>query len=84
MPPKKKLAAVRTMVATGRTRQVRGDILVPIEFEMSIQLPDRYIRKDEIPAQANGPSTTGFNGETIPRLAHTETIDLAIAYRIHQ
>ena len=59
------LSAVKTIVATGRTQQVRGNNLVPIEFEMSIQLPDKYIRKDEIPAQANGPSTTGFNGETL-------------------
>ena len=31
----KKLAAVKTIVATGRTRQVRGDNLVPIEFEIA-------------------------------------------------
>ena len=29
-----KLAAVKTVLATGRTRQVRGENLVPIEFEM--------------------------------------------------
>ena len=61
----KKLAAVRTVVATGRTRQVRGDNLVPIEFEIAIELPDKYVRKDEIPAQESGPTTTGFNGETL-------------------
>jgi hypothetical protein len=60
----KKLAAVRTVVATGRTRQVRGDNLVPIEFEIAIELPDKYVRKDEIPAQESGPTSTGFNGET--------------------
>jgi hypothetical protein len=59
----KKLAAVRTVIATGRTRQVRGDNLVPIEFEIAIELPDKYVRKDEIPAQESGPTTTGFNGE---------------------
>jgi hypothetical protein len=61
----KKLTAVRSIVATGRTRQVRGDNLVPIEFEIAIELPDKYVRKDEIPAQESGPTTSGFNGETL-------------------
>jgi hypothetical protein len=61
----KKLAAVKTLVATGRTRQVRGDNLVPIEFEITIELPDKYVRKDEIPAQDSGPTTTGFSGDTL-------------------
>ena len=61
----KKLAAVRTILATGRTRQVRGDNLVPIEFEIAIELPDKYARKDEIPAQESGPTLTGFSGETL-------------------
>ena len=60
----KKLTAVKTMVATGRTRQVRGDNLVPIEFEIALELPDKYARKDEIPAQESGPTITGYNGET--------------------
>jgi hypothetical protein len=60
-----KLTAVKTLVATGRTRQVRGDNLVPIEFEIAIELPDKYIRKDEIPAQESGPTLSGFNGETL-------------------
>ncbi len=51
----KKLTAVKTLVATGRTRQIRGDNLVPIEFEIALELPDRYVRKDEIPAQESGP-----------------------------
>src|SRR6185503_12801356 len=57
----KKLAAVKTLVATGRTRQVRGENLVPIEFEIAMELPDKYVRKDEIPAQESEPSTVGFN-----------------------
>src|SRR4051812_4982432 len=61
----KKLAAVKSLIATGRTRQVRGDSLVPIEFEIAIELPDKYVRKDEIPAQESGPTTTGFTGETL-------------------
>jgi hypothetical protein len=61
-----KLAGVKSLVATGRTRQVRGDNLVPIEFEIAMELPDRYVRKDEVPAQESGPTTVGFNaGELI-------------------
>lgn len=51
---------VTTFVATGRTERVRGNNLVPIEFELDIELPDKYIRTDEVPAQANGPTSTGF------------------------
>jgi hypothetical protein len=61
----KKLAAVKSLVATGRTRQVRGDTLVPIEFEIAIELPDKYLRRDEIPAQESGPTVSGFSGDTL-------------------
>jgi hypothetical protein len=64
----KKLAAVKTLVATGRTRQVRGDNLVPIEFEIYVELPDKYVRKDEVPAQESGPTTVGFNGDSLIQL----------------
>ena len=61
----KKLTAVKTVTATGRTRQVRGENLVPIEFEIFIELPDKYVRKDEIPAQESGPNASGFNGDEL-------------------
>ena len=64
----KRLNAVKSFVATGRTRQVRGDNLVPIEFEISVELPDKYVRRDEIPAQESGPTSTGFNGEELIQL----------------
>ena len=64
----KKLAAVKTVVATGRTRQIRGNNLVPIEFEIAIELPDKYVRKDEIPAQKSDPTTSGFNGDELLQL----------------
>src|SRR4051812_8824676 len=64
----KKLTAVRTIVATGRTRQVRGNNLVPIEFEIPIELPDKYMRKEEIRAQEGGPTPVGFTGEELLRL----------------
>jgi hypothetical protein len=60
-----KLAAVRSFTTTGRTRRVQGNNLVPIEFEMLVELPDKYLRKDEIPAQESDPTTTGFNGATL-------------------
>lgn len=60
-----KLSAVKSFTATGRTRQVRGDNLVPIEFEVFVALPDKYVRKDEVPAQESGPTATGFNGEEL-------------------
>src|SRR5262245_52151468 len=61
----KKLAAVKSFVATGRTRQVRGNNLVPIEFEINCELPDKFVRKDEIPAQDTDPTTLGFSGEEL-------------------
>jgi hypothetical protein len=60
-----RIAAVKTFVVTGRTRQIRGNNLVPIEFEIQVELPDKYARRDEFPAQDNGPSTIGFNGDTL-------------------
>ncbi len=61
----KALSAVKAFVATGRTRQIRGQNLVPIEFEIACELPDKYVRKDEVPAQESEPTTSGFNGEAL-------------------
>lgn len=58
-----KLAAVKSFVATGRTRQIRGNNLVPIEFEILCELPDKYVRRDEVPAQETGLTSSGFNGD---------------------
>ena len=60
-----KLAELQSLVATGRTQRVRGNNLVPIEFEIAIELPDKYVRKDEVPAEESGPTTTGFTGSEI-------------------
>ena len=60
-----KIAGVKTFIATGRTRQVRGDNLVPIEFEIQAELPDKYSRRDEFPAQDAGPVTSGFVGDEL-------------------
>ena len=61
----KRITAVKTIVSTGRTQQVQGDNLVPIEFEILIELPDKYLRTDEIPARESGPTRRGFNGDAL-------------------
>ncbi len=61
----KKLASVRSFTATGRTRQIRGNNLVPIEFEINCELPDKFVRTDEFPAQDADPTTLGFNGDDL-------------------
>jgi hypothetical protein len=60
-----KIAGVKTFIANGRTRQVRGENLVPIEFEIQAELPDKYSRRDEFPAQDAGPVTSGFAGDAL-------------------
>ena len=60
-----KLTAVTSVLATGRTQRVRGDNLVPIEFEIAIELPDKYVRKDEVPAEESDPTSTGFAGSEV-------------------
>ena len=59
------LSAVKSFVATGRTRQIRGNNLVPIEFEVACELPSKYVRRDEVPAQESEPTTSGFNGDAL-------------------
>jgi len=63
-----RISGVKTIVATGRTRQIRGDNLVPIEFEIQTELPDKYSRRDEFPAQDAGPATSGFNGDRLVQI----------------
>jgi len=38
------LDGVKTLTAAGRTKRVRGNNLVPIEFELGIEFPDKYFR----------------------------------------
>ncbi len=64
----KRLTAVKTVVATGQTRQVRGENLIPIEFEINIELPDKYSRRDETPAVESGYTTSGFSGDGLIQL----------------
>lgn len=63
-----KLAAVQSLTASGRTRRVRGNNLVPIEFEIFLQLPDKYLRADESPFEETDPTSSGFNGDALIQL----------------
>jgi len=60
-----KLAQIKTLTASGRTKRIRGNNLVPIEFETLIELPDKYVRIDEFPAEDTDPTSAGFNGEAL-------------------
>jgi hypothetical protein len=60
-----RLTAVRSFVATGRTRQVQGNNLVAIEVQLAWEAPDKFVRTDEFPAQDREPVTTGFNGAAL-------------------
>ena len=60
-----KLAAIRTLIARGQTRRLRGNNVVPILFEMNLELPDKYLRKDESPAENSDPTSLGFNGNDL-------------------
>jgi len=59
------LEGIKTLTASGRTKRVRGNNLVPIEFELGIELPDKYFRKDEFPAEETDPTSLGFNGDSL-------------------
>jgi hypothetical protein len=61
----KRIAGIKTIVASGATRQLQGDNLIPILFEINIELPDKYVRTDEIPARESGPNSRGFNGDAL-------------------
>jgi hypothetical protein len=60
-----KLASLKTLAASGRTRRVRGNNLVPIEFEILLEIPDKYVRIDEFPAEDTDPTSAGFNGDAL-------------------
>ena len=51
----KKLGAIKSFVASGQTRQIRGDNLVPIVFEINVAVESGY-------------STSGFNGDGLVQM----------------
>ena len=60
-----KLASLQSLLVTGRTQRIRGNNQVPIEFEIAIELPDKFVRKDEVLAEESGPTATGFAGDEL-------------------
>ena len=64
----KKLASIKTLVVSGQTRQVRGENLIPMVFEINIELPGKYSRRDETPAVESGYATLGFSGDDLIQL----------------
>ena len=73
----KSLSAIKTFVATGRTRQIRGNNMVPVEFEIACELPDKYVRRDEFPAQDQPPAVNGFRGDDAIGTSKTTREDFA-------
>ena len=68
------LTSVRTVIVNGRTRLVRGRNLVPIECEIACELPDRYVRLNEIPTEETGVMKRGFAGDkpAVPTFSRAE------------
>lgn len=63
-----KLAAVKTMTVIGRTqRTTPAGISVESEFEMALELPDKFMRRDVLANLGNMSvyRTSGFNGDAI-------------------
>ena len=54
------LDSVKTLVASGRTKRIRGNNLVPIEFEIFFEPPSKYVRADEFPAEDTDPDIRGI------------------------
>ena len=64
----KKLTSIKTIIASGQTRQIRGENLIPIVFEINIELPAKYSRRDETPAVESGYTTSGFSSDDLIQL----------------
>ena len=60
----KKVAAVKTVTASGRSTRVTGNGSTPNDFEMAMELPDKYVKKDTLAMIAGSAiaRTSGFNG----------------------
>src|SRR5262245_40354898 len=75
-----RLAAVKAFTVSGRTRQLRGETLVSMEFEIACELPSRCVRREEIPARESGVTVSGFDGARLllpapaPRTAKVATV----------
>ena len=64
----KKVAAVKTVAASGRLTKVNGDTsAAPTDFEMAIELPDKFMKKEVLAMLGTNPitHTSGFNGDSL-------------------
>jgi len=52
-------------VMAAARKALGGEALVPIEFETQMELPDKYSRRDEFPAQDAAPAISGFVGDAL-------------------
>jgi uncharacterized membrane protein YgcG len=59
-----KIATVKTITAVGRTLRTAGDRTIENEFEMAMELPDKYVMRSVLAAMGNMSvyRNTGFNG----------------------
>ena len=69
----KKVAAVKTVTATGRSTRVTANGSTPNDFEMAMELPDKFVKKDTL-AMIAGTAiarTSGFNGNNVIEVIDT-------------
>src|SRR6476660_9968859 len=69
----KKIAAVKTFTASGRSTRVTNNGATPNDFEMAMELPDKFVKKDTL-AMINGSAiarTSGFNGNNVIEVIDT-------------
>ena len=68
-----KLAAVTGMSIEGRSTRSMGDRTTTNDFEMAIELPDKYVKKEVIAVlgTSNVTRTTGFNGDGLIEIVDT-------------
>ena len=59
----KRISSIKTIVASGANAAASGRQPRSHPFEINIELPDKYVRTDEIPARESGPNSRGFNGD---------------------
>jgi hypothetical protein len=70
----RRLAEVTSLVATGRTTRVSGDqSMPPADVEVTMQLPDKYVRRDVVAVTGSQQmaSTMGFNGHELIQAVDT-------------
>jgi hypothetical protein len=68
-----KLAAVKSIAAEGRSTKSSGGQSQANDFEMSIELPDKFVKKEVIGVMGSSTltRTTGFNGNGLIELIDT-------------